>query len=36
MIGFSLFTIIAVIYGLGMIFKTISPDDSRNFLDPPL
>jgi hypothetical protein len=36
MIGFSLFTVIAVIYGLGMIFKTVSPDDSRNFLDPPL
>jgi hypothetical protein len=36
LIEFSLITIIAVIYGLGMIFKTVSPDDSRNFLDPPL
>jgi hypothetical protein len=36
MLEFSLFTIIAVIFGLGMIFKTVSPDDSRNFLDPPL
>ena len=36
MIGFSLLTVVAVIYGLGMIFKTVSPDDSRNFLDPPL
>lgn len=36
MIGFSILTIVAAIYGLGMIFKTISPDDSRNFLNPPL
>lgn len=36
MIEFSLFTIIAVIFGLGMILKTINPEDPRNFLDPPL
>ena len=35
-IEFALFAIIAIIYILGMIFKTISPDDTRNFLDPPL
>ncbi len=35
-IGFSILAVIAVIYGLGMIFKTVSPDDSRNILDPPL
>jgi hypothetical protein len=35
-IEFALLAIIAVIYSLGMIFKTISPDDTRNFLDPPL
>jgi hypothetical protein len=28
--------IIAIIFGLGMIFKVISPDNPRNFLDPPL
>ena len=35
-IEFALLAFIAVIYSLGMIFKTISPDDARNFLDPPL
>lgn len=28
--------LVSVIFGLGMIFKIISPDNSRNFLDPPL
>ncbi len=36
MIIISFFMIMAVIFGLGMIFKTISPDNPRNFLDPPL
>ncbi|MCZ3365610.1 MULTISPECIES: hypothetical protein [Methanobacterium] len=31
-----IFVFIAVIFGLGMIFKMISPDNPRNFLDPPL
>ena len=31
-IEFALLAFIAVIYSLGMIFKTISPDDARNFL----
>ncbi|MGB7969137.1 MAG: hypothetical protein WCF28_06125 [Methanobacterium sp.] len=36
MIEFSLFTILAIIYCFGMLFKTVNMDDSRNFLDPPL
>lgn len=36
MLEFSLFAVLSVIYGLGMIFKMISPDNPRNFLDPPL
>jgi len=35
-ISFLLFTVIAIIFGFGMIFKTISPDNPRNLLDPPL
>lgn len=31
-----IFVFIAIIFGLGMIFKMISPDNPRNFLDPPL
>lgn len=30
------FVAMAVIFGLGMIFKVFSPDNSRNLLDPPL
>lgn len=30
------FMILAVIFGFGMIFKIFSPDNPRNFLDPPL
>ncbi|MBP2046096.1 hypothetical protein [Methanobacterium aggregans] len=36
MIMTSFFMIVAVIFGLGMIFKVFSPDNPRNFLDPPL
>lgn len=36
MMEFFIVAVIAVIYCLCMIFKTISPDDPRNFLDPPL
>jgi len=32
----SFFMIMAVIFCLAMIFKVISPDNPRNFLDPPL
>lgn len=32
----SFFMVIAVIFCLAMIFKVISPDNPRNFLDPPL
>lgn len=31
-----IFLVISVIFGLGMIFKIISPDNPQNFLDPPL
>lgn len=31
-----IFVFIALIFGLGMIFKMISPDNPRNLLDPPL
>lgn len=31
-----IFMILALVFGLGMIFKVISPYNPRNFLDPPL
>jgi hypothetical protein len=32
----SISMILALVFGLGMIFKVITPDNPRNFLDPPL
>jgi len=31
-----IFAVIAIIFGFGMIIKVISPENPRNFLDPPL
>lgn len=36
MIEFIIVAIISLIYGIGMIFRAIDPDNPRNFLDPPL
>jgi hypothetical protein len=32
----SIFAFISLLFGSGMIFKTIKPDSPRNFIDPPL